>query len=165
MREFGYNLKQSEIFTGTVLGVRKTDIEEVKAMSNWVNIDEFVEQELNKINTKDFMGIVKKSLDLDTLYKYNVKKINSNSPYLKLYNEFKDIKTVDGSKQKSIEFLSAAYGTSTGKVKVTDLIATYTKEVEKLHKRYRLLNELTNYISDKEAVSEYINAIDLMKGI
>ena len=165
MREFGYNLKQSEIFTGTVLGVRKTDIEEVKAMSNWVNIDEFVEQELNKINTKDFMGIVKKSLDLDTLYKYNVKKINSNSPYLKLYNEFKDIKTVDGSKQKSIEFLSAAYGTSTGKVKVTDLIATYTKEVEKLHKRYRLLNELTNYISDKEAVSEYINAIDAYKGI
>ena len=168
MKSFGYHLKQSAIFAGTVLGVRKTDIAAVQAMSNWVNIDVFVEQELNKINTKDFMGIVKKSLDIDSIYKYNnnIKKIiNSNSPYLKLYNEFKDIKTVDGSKQTSIEFLSAAYGTSTGKVKVTDLIATYTKEVEALHKRYRLLNELGYNISDKEAVSEYINAIDAYKGI
>jgi hypothetical protein len=165
MKSFGHNLKQSEIFTGTVLGVRKTDIAAVQAMSNWVNIDVFVEQELNKINTKDFMGIVKKSLDIDSLYKYNIKRINSNSPYLKLYNEFKDIKTVDGGKQTSIEFLSAAYGTSTGKVKVTDLIATYTKKVEALHERYRLLNELGCYISDKEAVSEYINAIDAYKGI
>jgi hypothetical protein len=165
MKSFGYHLKQSAIFTGTVLGVRKTDIAAVQAMPNWVNIDVFVEQELNKINTKDFMGIVKKSLDIDSLYKYNIKRINSNSPYLKLYNEFKDIQSVDQYKQTSIEFLSKAYGTSTGKVKITDLITTYSKEVEALHKRYRLINELGYNISDKEAVSEYINAIDLMKGI
>jgi len=45
------------------------------------------------------------------------------------------------------------------------LITKYRKEIEEITKRYPLLLNISSYSTTNEALAEYINAIDLMKGI
>lgn len=166
MQEFVGHLKQSGIFSGTVYGVRKSDIEQIKSKTNWINIDEYVKQELGKITNKDFMGVVKSSIDFDTLYCYDAhESVKSDSPYMKLYDEFKDVKSADLSKRRALEILSVAYKVSTGNIKVEDMITKYQKQRDEVSNRYPLLSEVSRYSSNKSAIAEYITAIDLMKGI
>lgn len=160
-------LSNSGILTDSIYGVRKTDLETIGKMTNWINLDDFIEAELKKIGSLDVKGIVKKSVDIDDIYKYNVvEKVNVDSPYLKLYTEFKDVTAIDAVKQKGIEVLSTIYKISTGNVNVTDEVEKYRKEVSELNNRYPLLNELSyRYHVNSDAVAEYINAIDAFKGV
>lgn len=159
-------LSRSGLHTGYVYGVRKSDIEDIKARANWINLDEFIKEKLENIGTSDVMEMVKSAIDIKDLYQYNVVKIvDSTSPYMKLYNEFKDVKTADSSKQSGIEFLCKAYGVQTTQnVDPSALITKYKNEVEEINKRYPLLGSLNRYSRvNSNDIAEYINAIDLMK--
>jgi hypothetical protein len=52
-----------------------------------------------------------------------------------------------------------------GNINVTDEVAKYKTEMSNIEKRYPLLNELNRYYRDVKAVAEYVNAIDMLKGI
>jgi hypothetical protein len=166
VKTFQTYLSRAGLYTGTIYGVRKSDIEDIKKRSNWVNLDEHIKTLLENIGSSDVMEMVKSAIDIKALYQYNaIKHVDSNSPYLKLFNEFKDVKESDTNKQSGIEFLCKAYDVqTTGNVDPSALIAKYKNEVEVIQKRYPLLDSLAKYSRiNGEDVAEYINAIDMVK--
>ena len=166
VKVFNLQLERSGLFTGTVYGVRKADIEDIKKRKNWVNLDEHINQLLKALNTNDIMGMVKSAIDFNELYRYNaIQHVDINSPYVELFNEFKDVESANANKQGGIEFLCKAYGVETQqKVDPSALIAKYKDKVSELKKRYPLLENISGYSRvDSKAVAEYINAIDIVK--
>jgi hypothetical protein len=144
----------------TVYGVRKADLEAVESMKNWVHLDTYVAQELKKFGDELVMGLVKSAIDFSDLYRYNVfTQVNSDSPYLKLYAEFKDVKKVDERVQYAVEWLCKHYDVTTNtNIDVTATVAKYKKEVNEINNRYPLTQYL-RYAPDQE-VANYINMID-----
>lgn len=168
MKTFARALKDSGIFTETVYGVRKADLETVQGLSNWVNLDEHVSNKLAQKGALDIRGIIKEAIGFDSYFKFAYVQneiTNSDSPYLKLFNEFAAVSKVDSNARRGFETLCTIYKVTAGKVNVTDEIAKYKAEMENVEKRYPLISELSRYFRDYRAVAEYINAIDAYRGV
>lgn len=152
----------SGIFTGDLYGVRKDNLETIKTLSNWVHIDDYIVTQLEKLNKTNVMGLVKFGIDFDAVYRYSdiYNKINVNSPYIKLFNIFKDHKTVFN--KSKLDKLNAIYNID--KSNVINLIDMYKKEINAILERYPLLKILSRD-TEGQYIAEYINAIDNMKGI
>lgn len=162
------HLRDSGIFTKDIYGVRKNDLEWVKSQSNWVNLDTFVIDKLSKLGQADVMGLVKQSIDWKELYQYNATKHVSNphSPYLALFNTFKDVKESDHKVRQSLEWLCRQYKVATSTtVDPATLIDKYTKEVEAIFQRYPLIKSISRHSAHGMYVAEYINLIDSSKGV
>ena len=123
-------------------------------------MDEYVKEKLENFGDEQVPGLVKSAIDIDGLYDYTVvKHVDSNSPYLKLYNEFKDVKKVDSDVQSAIRWLCQQYNVQTkGNVDITATVDKYRKEVSEMKNRYPLVQYL-RHAPDKE-VANYINMID-----
>jgi hypothetical protein len=156
-------LVKSGVYTGDVYGVRKSDIEFIKKQKNWIELDKLIFEKLAKMDKENVMGLVKQSLDVDDLIKYNSVLINQNSPFIKLVNTFKDVKAIDSQVQNATQWLCKQYDVKTN-ASPQALIDKYTSEVNDVKNRYPLLKSL-GYSVDKNAVAEYINLIDSSKGV
>jgi hypothetical protein len=162
------NLQKSGIFTYTIYGVRKNDLEWVKLQKNWVNLNEHIKDKLSKMGNADVMGLVKQAIDWKDLYQYNATKhvTNPNSPYVVLYNTFKDVKVEDGSRKVHLEWLCKQYSVQTqANVDPSKLIDKYTKIVGDIYKRYPLLKHISRYSVQANDIAEYINLVDSHKGV
>ena len=162
------NLRKSGIYTDHIYGVRKGDIEAIKAQKNWVNLDEHITGKLAKLGQSDVMGLVKQSIDWKELYQYNATKhiANTSSPYLVLFNTFKDVKESDEKMRQSLEWLCRQYKVATStNVDPATLIDKYNKEVEAIFKRYPLIKSLSKYSTEGADLAEYINLVDTKKGV
>jgi hypothetical protein len=153
-------MTQAQIGVGAVYGVRKADLAEVEALANWKNLDEHIQEKLENFGNEQVIGLVKSAIDFGTLYDYNVVKlVDSNSPFLKLYNEFKDVAAVNGNVQQAIRWLCQQYEVQTkGNVDITGIVDKYKQEVSDMKSRYPLVQYL-RYAPDSE-VAKYINMID-----
>lgn len=162
------HLRTSGVFKEDIYGVRKTDIEWVKTQKNWVNLDEHIKGKLAKLGQSDVMGLVKQSIDWKELFQYNATKhiANANSPYLVLFNTFKDVKESDQKMRQSLEWLCRQYKVATStNVDPATLIDKYNTEVEAIKKRYPLIKGLSKYSTEGADLGEYINLIDTQKGV
>lgn len=162
------HLRDSGIFTKDIYGVRKNDLEWVKSQSNWINLDTHVTDKLSKLGQSDVMGLVKQSIDWKGIYQYNATKHVSNlhSPYLALFNTFKDVKESDHKVRMSLEWLCRQYKVATAStVDPATLIDKYNKEVEAIYQRYPLLKSISKHSAHGMYVAEYINLIDSSKGV
>jgi hypothetical protein len=162
------HLRTSGIFAHDIYGVRKGDLEWVKIQKNWVSLDEFVVGKLTQLGQADVMGLVKQSIDWKELFQYNATKHVSNphSPYLMLYNTFKDVKETGQTLRQSLEWLCRQYKvTTSSNVDPTTLIDKYSKEVVEIKQRYPLMKNLSKYSVEGKDVAEYINLIDQTKGV
>lgn len=166
MTYFCEMLKRANIFTGEIHGVRKTDIESVRSLKNWIEIDTVVLEKLQKTSGNDVLGTVKHAIEFDSNYRYTdgvIEKIDVRSPYVIFYNELKDVVSQDHSTQNALDYLYTAYDVSAGKIDVSALKAKYLAKMQEISTRYPLLSNI-NYAYDKSPIVEYINAIDHMKG-
>ena len=162
------HLRDSGVFTDEIYGVRKGDLDWVKTQKNWVNLDTFVTEKLSKLGQSDVMGLVKQSIDWKELYQYNATKHVSNihSPYLALFNTFKDVKESDHKVRMSLEWLCRQYKVATATtVDPATLIDKYNKEVEAIFQRYPLIKSISRHSVQGINVAEYINLIDSSKGV
>ena len=169
VKELSSHLNKASLFTGTIYGVRKADIEFIKTQKNWINLDDHVKGKLANLGQKDIMGLVKESIDWKEVFQYNAVKhvTNSHSPYVSLFNVFKDVKTEENtSKRHSLEFLCRQYQVEAqAKIDPTALIDKYKAEVETIYTRYPLLKNISRYNVEGKDVGEYINLIDSSKGV
>jgi hypothetical protein len=162
------HLRKSGIYTDHMYGVRKTDIDWVKTQKNWVNLDEHIKGKLSKLGQTDVMGLVKQSIDWKELYQYNATKhiTNTSSPYIVLFNTFKDVKESDASLRQSLEWLCRQYKVATStNLDPASLIDKYNKEVETIFKRYPLIKSISKYSTEGKDLAEYINLVDQAKGV
>ena len=165
MKTFVKALKDSGVLTETVYGVRKADIKEVSKKSNWAHLDDFVKNKLAQQGSVDVKGLIKQSIDFDSYFKFPIAHeiLDANSPYLTLLNEFAGVKAVDKNARRGFEALCTIYNVSAGNINVTDEVAKYQKKMNEVVARYPLISELSHYFRNHAAVSEYINAIDMLK--
>lgn len=145
----------------TVFGVRKADLAQVQALSNWVNLDEHVVAELAALDNNHLLGMVKSAIEWSAIYKYNVfKLVKADSPYMKLYTEFKDVNQVHSSQRVAVEWLCKQYDvTIAGNINVQEAIDKYKQEAKEMVSRYPLL-ESVSYYAPEAAVADYINMCD-----
>ena len=162
------HLRKSGIYTGHIYGVRKTDIEWVKTQKNWIDLDSHIMGKLSQLGQADVMGLVKQSIDWKELFQYNATEHvkNANSPYMVLFNTFKDVTETDKTLRQSLELLCRHYKvTTSSNTDPTTLIDKYSKEVEAVKQRYPLIDNLNRYSTKASDLAEYINLIDSSKGI
>jgi hypothetical protein len=162
------HLRKSGIYAGHIYGVRKTDIEWVETQKNWINLDSHIMGKLSQLGQSDVMGLVKQSIDWRELFQYNATKyvLNINSPYMELFNTFKDISESDKGVRQSLEWLCRQYKVSTSNnVDPATLIDLYDNKVETIKQRYPLMKNLSKHSVNGKDIAEYINLIDSSKGI
>jgi hypothetical protein len=168
IKQLEIHLRKSGIYTNHIYGVRKGDIEAIKSQKNWINLDEHIKDKLAKLGQSDVMGLVKQSIDWKELYQYNATKhiTNTASPYIVLFNTFKDVKESDEKMRQSLEWLCRQYKVATStNVDPATLIDKYNKEVEAIFKRYPLIKSLSKYSTEGADLAEYINLVDTKKGV
>ena len=165
MREL---LSRSGFYSGRIYGVRKADLDAVKALPNWVDLKVGVTKELEALDTSSVMGLVKKAIDFKNVFRHNAVMYvsNKNSPYLKLYNTFATVKDENETLRSAQAELCKLFGVKIGQtIDPTKLIKQYETEVKELKSRYSLLDSLRDYAVDNTALGEYINIVDATKGV
>ena len=165
MASFVDTLQRAGIFSETVHGVRKSDIELVRKQKNWINLIDHVKEKLLATDTSNVMGLVKASIDIKNNFKYINNNLNRNSPYYKLYAEFKDVEAVDDHKRYHLEALFKLFGIVVNNVDPNKLIEQYKVKVEKVLSRYPMLQHVSSYCAKISDVVDYINMVDQVKGI
>lgn len=167
MKMFAGALADSGILADTVYGVRKADLEKIKGKTNWVDLDTYVADKLAQPNLIDVKGVVKEAIGFSDFFRHTGvhNHVEVNSPYLAMYNEFANVTAGSPSARKALQTLCTIYKVEAGNVNVTDEVAKYKKVMEDLQQRYPLLDDLSRYYRNAEAIAEYINAMDAYKGI
>jgi len=157
------------LFKGTIYGVRKSDIAEVKKMKNWINFEDHIEQVLNgKDTSKLLLSLVKANLDnrdiLD-LTNYNIVPLieNANSPYIAIVNEFKNVDKFTGN-QYNMKNLFRKFAPNAN-LSPDALTTKYQDQLNEVNRRYPLLGKLNSYRVHASEIAEYVNLIDAKKGI
>ena len=167
VKSFYSNLKDCgvESLKKHIYGVRKGDIEFINTQKNWINIEDYISQELSKIDNKLTMSLVLQMVDNFNHCQYNGTIVsgitNPNSPYIKLVSQFVGFEKIRYS-ESSLRNLCRLYA--------ENITFNPQKEVEKfeaeckaVHQRYPLLQYLNRAPGNE--VSEYINMIDTTKGV
>ena len=153
------------LFSGTVYGVRKTDIDEVKKRKNWINLEEHISATITVKNHDFLLSVVKAKLDSDNIFNYNndvVQLVNAASPFAQVVNVFKDISKFAGDTYGLERLFKKFAPTATFSPDV--LITKYQAEINNVKRRYPLLKEIGTYRTDASDIAEYINLIDTKKG-
>lgn len=140
-------------------GVRKADIETVKAAANWVNIEEHVLQTLDKLGDDMVLQMAVNTLDHNRFFSYNasiVDKVSPDSPYVDLVSK---LAAVGGCKidQTAIGRLLRMFGRNFDDL--TKKVAGKAEEYKTVVNRYPLLPALNSY-AETAHVAEYINLVD-----
>lgn len=165
IKDFYELVRKAGVFFGHIYGVRRKDIPAIRTQKNWIELGSYIRNSLQSTDMTDVMGLVKSAIDFKNVFKYINKKLNQQSPYYKLYAEFKDIQTVDSDKRYYLEKLFNLYGIQVANVKPDDVIKQYKSKIEELDNRYPMLSQLSNYSVKIDVVVDYINMVDQVKGI
>jgi hypothetical protein len=155
------------LFNGTIYGVRKGDIEEVKKMKNWKNFEDHIAAKLNsKDVSKLLMSLVKANLDNRDIFelpKSALDQIDAASPYAKMLLEFKGVDKFTGN-QYNMKNLFRKFAPSAN-LSPDALTAKYQTQLNEVVRRYPLLSNLSTYRVEASDIAEYVNLIDTKKGI
>jgi hypothetical protein len=157
------------LFKGTIYGVRKGDIEDIKKRPNWKNFEDHIATQLNgKDVSKLLLSLVKSRLDNADILNYTSNKeilelINIESPYAKLVSGFLEVEKFSGNTY-NLERLFRRFAPNANLS--PDALATkYNTELATVNRRYPLLNKMNTYRIYAGDIAEYINLIDEKKGI
>jgi hypothetical protein len=155
------------LFNGTILGVRKGDIEEVKKMKNWVNFEDHI---TTLLTTKDvsklLMSLVKSNLDRRELFELPrgvMSLIDEKSPYAKMILAFKGVDKFTGN-QYNLNNLFRKFAPNAN-LSPEALTIKYQQQLNAVNDRYPLLAKLSSYRVEASDIAEYVNLIDTKKGI
>jgi hypothetical protein len=155
------------LFNGTIYGVRKADIEEVKKMKNWVNFEDHIAAKLNgKDVSKLLMSLVKANLDNRDIFdlpKSVLEQIDAASPYAKMLLEFKSVDKFTGN-QYNMKNLFRKFAPNAN-LSPDALTVKYQTQLNEVIRRYPLLSKLSTYRVEASDIAEYVNLIDAKKGI
>jgi hypothetical protein len=131
-------------------------------------LDEFITGELNKLGQSSIMEVVKQAIGFNEYFQYKdtAIKVDANSPYAKLYAEFKDVKDIDTDIRQSVEYLCREYQiNTTTNVEPTQLIADYRERMASIKKRYPLLSAISKWSANEDDVTDYIRMVDITKPV
>ena len=155
------------LFNGSIYGVRKSDIEEIRKMKNWVNFEDHIAAVLNgKDVSKLLMSLVKSNLDKRDIFDFPkevLSNIDAASPYAHAILAFKGVDKFTGN-QYNMKNLFRKFAPSAD-LSPDALTAKYQQQLNEVIRRYPLLSSLSTYRVEASDIAEYVNLIDSKKGI
>ena len=144
-------------------GVRKGDIETIKSMKNWVNIEVYLTNALKTVDQNLLLNIAKASIsgtfsgaDMDQVREI-LKKVQPTSPYALLMKTISSVKMMEFD-ERSLKFLLKTYAKNTP-FDPQVFAKKFVDDSAEVSKRYPLLEHLT-YSVPSGKIAEYINIID-----
>ena len=155
----------------TIHGVRKGDIETIKAQKNWINLEDHIALKLKQHKDVIVGTIVSKLLDRYEFVKYTSDKstqllskiVDSDSSYVALINKVKSYKREHIYDIDSLRAIVYAYAKDINVV-VAKEGGELQSECQECYKRYSLLEMLEHSIGrstfNSDKFAEYINLID-----
>jgi hypothetical protein len=149
-----------------VLGVRKSDMEEVQKSANWVNVEKYIEQSLTTLDNNLVMNMVVRDLgrSVFTTYNYETSElVDSTSPFMLFNSKFKGVVRTEHN-DHALRTIYRVYGTAVNAVNPEQVITEMTDELAKLNNRYPMLKHIGNNTPEAD-VASYIKMIDTLKGI
>ena len=158
------SMRESGLFPdmGTVYGVRKGDMETIKEMKNWINLEDHIVDRINSVDQEIITRMALNAVDKFEHVRYNsgvVSRIeNADSPYKVLSLKTKGVEKIRYSKS-ALDYLCSTYAPGST-ISPAAQTQAFVDECEAVYKRYPLLKCLGYRIEDPEAVAEYINLVD-----
>jgi hypothetical protein len=155
------------LFNGTILGVRKGDIDEVKKMKNWVNFEDHITAVLTtKDVSKLLMSLVKSNLESREIFELSasvLSLIDNKSPYAEMILAFKGVDKFTGN-QYNMNNLFRKFAPNAN-LSPEALTIKFQQQLNAVNNRYPLLAKLSSYRVEASDIAEYVNLIDAKKGI
>jgi hypothetical protein len=159
-----YNTKMPE-FQHRVYGVRKGDMETIKKLPNWVNLESHIKNTLVGMNAKICMASVMERLDNHKIFDYNYQQVvdgvDAKSPAKAFLDNFVGLPKLEGIHWLQ-RLMRACSITNT--IDVDGLTTTNNQELKKFASRYPLISKFSHYANEDD-VCEYVKLIDAVKGI
>jgi hypothetical protein len=152
-------------FNGDLYGIRKADMEWVQEQDNWINLEEYIKENIQKYIQDNKRSIIRSSLSgiaFTGIDKGLMNHISSNGLFYKTYTMLSKVKDYKGDIHK-LTALARAFSQEGEVKKVFDMIAKYQALINKVHARYQLLGDISRYTSI-EKIAHYINLVDKMEG-
>lgn len=151
----------------TVYGVRKGDIEQIKQLKNWINLEDYIVKTLSNIPQSTIDGMCKTTVEKNTVLAYTknfYNKFDDKNPIKLMHQRFSQAKSV--AVRPSVVNELCGYFAKNTTFDPSVLLAKVEKECNNIVSRYPLLNMLNSYVraTDNSAVIEYVNLIDKTKG-
>lgn len=153
-----------------IYGVRKTDLASVKAQTNWVNVEEYIQKTLRVTDNNLIMNVARGQIDMFACVRgrfgdkthFDHSCVKEGSPFKTFMKKFDGMQRVDFS-EHALRSLYSAYGAKVN-FDLTAVVKVIANEFVSVKNRYPLLDNLD---SDAKAyaVAEYVNLIDNVKGI
>jgi hypothetical protein len=151
----------------TVYGVRKADIDAVKAMKNWVNLEDHIVAQLGKLNDKFWMGVLYTELDSYAFLRYNrcIKAhiAAKDSLFIKTYTKFDEVQCLSCQVHYLNQLLTTYLPTVVNPLET--MKRKFVSECAAVHNKYPLLKHLSSSTSCFDEIAEYINLIDQKESI
>lgn len=150
----------------TILGVRKTDIEEVKKRKNWVNLEKFIVKNLKTVDSELIKSMAASHVEgssRGSIFQRDdlLTQVNADSPFVEMVTSMKAANKAKCD-YNSLASLCTAYKVLTGGVDIVTQVKEKEAEFRNVYNRYPLLQSIGSY-ADAAAVVEYINLIDAAK--
>ena len=168
-KELYTDLKETklDLLPDAIYGVRKGDIEFIKTQKNWINLETYVKEQLEKVDVADMMKFVLKNLDTSSFIRYNStvagQVTNVASPYLVFVNKFKGVEPEKFDEHHMTRLFR--HFKVDQKIDPKVLADKFRQECQAISQRYPLLDCLSYSRSQESAVAEYVNLIDEKKGV
>ncbi len=147
-----------------VYGVRKADLDAVKAKPNWINLEEHIAKTIASLSEKAILGMVVGHLDKSEYLEYNYsiasKVTDPDSEYVRSTTLVKGVERKHYS-EHNYNQLAKIYGGQS--LEVFALVEKYRKEFKTAVDKYPLLPHLRTSYARAEDIAQYINLIDIAK--
>lgn len=158
----------------TIYGVRKNAIKAVESLSNWIMVDDYLDDKLNNLSSDQLTEIVQNKLDMMRIDKYYsgqvvdeiCQRVAVDNPWRLAY-QMVNKPISEWYRHLSyivIEDMLELYGDDSAIKHIESEIERYKGYVDQVNSRYPLLDMLTPYVArdcKSDAIVGYLNAIDL----
>jgi hypothetical protein len=154
------NIKELQV---PVYGIRKGDIETIKKMPNWVNLEQHIVATVAAKKEEIKKSCILEALDKGGIFKYNLAKVVENIhaglayDFLKNYVDVPVTNTYQVMREILRRYCDDVIDFSAE-------TALQREQLTEFDKRYPLINRL-DYHAKEEDVIGYINLVDNLKGI
>lgn len=170
LRDFMKSSGLAKLANIEIYGVRKTDLKDVQAQPNWVNVEDYIEQSLGVPDTNLILNMAGNDIDMFTFmgnrygdsYKFDHSQIKDGSPFKEFVKKYNGYKRVTFS-ENALRQLYNAYGKKLN-FDLPAAVNAIVSEFASVKERYPLLDSIGSD-AKPAAVAEYVNLIDNVKGI
>jgi hypothetical protein len=150
-----------------VYGVRKADLEDIKARANWVNLEKHIASVLTKPDNNLIMNMVQSEVGRSLFTTHQAALaghgVDPRSPFVKFNDKFKGVTRTEHD-EYSLRSIYQTYGKAINFNHDT-VVKAMRDELTAVMARYPMLGVVNGSFSSSQLMADYIKLVDSSKGV